>query len=410
MASDDVAPARTPVRSVPGAPWMEDAATVRVIEALTADGADVRFVGGCVRDEVLGRPVADIDIATPEPPESVIERIEAAGLKAVPTGLKHGTVTAVAKGRPFEVTTLRRDVETDGRHAVVDFTDDWAEDAARRDFTMNAMSLTPGGDLYDYAGGLADLEAGRVRFMGAAEDRIREDVLRLLRFYRFHAHYGRGAPDADARAACRKLADLLPGLSAERVRVEFLKLLAAPDPAPVIEMMRDDGVLIHVLPDAAKSDLLVSLVDLETVPDPLRRLAALLPMDPDIMAATAERLRLSNAQRDRLAAVAKAAPDFKLPADGPATRRALYVHGAEGFADLVHLTAAGKGDANIAPLLAAAADWMRPKLPVTGQDLIDAGMKKGPAVGKALKKIETRWIDSDFAATHADLLADVKSG
>lgn len=403
MAPSDVLPAR----SLPAAPWMADAATAKVVHALQAGGADVRFVGGCVRDTVLNRPVADIDIATPELPEAVMAGLVAAGLKAIPTGIKHGTVTAVAGGRPFEITTLRRDVETDGRHAVVDFTDDWAADAHRRDFTMNALSLTPGGDLFDYATGLADLEAGCVRFMGVAEDRIREDVLRVLRFYRFHAHYGRGAPDGEAVAACRTLADLIPGLSAERVRTELMKLLAAPDPAPVVERMRGDGVLTQILPEAEPSERLAALAKLETGPDPVRRLAALLPPDPEAVPDLAARLRLSNRDRDRLAAIAKAAPGFSPPGDDKARRAALYRLGRQTFEDLVHLDAADgrTSSAALAAHLVTAEAWRRPVLPVNGQDLIAAGLEKGPAVGEALKSLEEIWIGSDFQIGKPDLLA-----
>lgn len=394
-------------RPFPEQPWMSASGAREVVAALTVDGADVRFVGGCVRDAAADRDVSDIDIATPEHPEQVLARLKAAAIKAIPTGLKHGTVTAVVDGQPFEITTLRHDVETDGRHAVVDFTDDWEADARRRDFTMNAMSLTPDGVLFDYAGGLADLEAGHVRFMGAAEDRIREDVLRLLRFYRFFAHYGRGDPDAQAIAACRALAPLLPGLSAERVRTELLKLLAAPDPAPVVEQMRGDGVLTQILPEAEPADRLAALAKLEIKADPVRRLATLLPLDRDILAEVAARLRLSNRDRDRLVAIAVAAPGFTPPGDDKARRATLYRLGHEVFEDLIWLDAAdGRTDpANLAAHLAAAETWRRPVLPVNGEDLIAAGLEKGPAVGEALKSLEEIWIESDFQAGKAVLLA-----
>ncbi|MBX6323955.1 MAG: CCA tRNA nucleotidyltransferase, partial [Rhodospirillaceae bacterium] len=235
-------------------------ATRAVLAAVTADGAEARFVGGCVRDALLSRPVGDVDIATPEPPERVLALLARAGIKAIPTGIDHGTVTAVKDGTPFEITTLRRDVETYGRRAKVAFSDSWREDAARRDFTMNALSCTPDGRVFDYFGGLADLEARRVRFVGDAATRIREDVLRLLRFFRFYAHYGSPPPDGEALAACRELAPLLPTLSAERVRAEVLRLLAAPDPCPALALMRDNGILDRVLPAAAGLDRLRGLV------------------------------------------------------------------------------------------------------------------------------------------------------
>jgi poly(A) polymerase len=269
-----------PIERIDPPSWAAERVVAAVLAALGADGAVVRFVGGCVRDTLLARPIGDIDIATPDPPDTVLTLLEAAAIKAVPTGIAHGTITAVVPPRHFEITTLRRDVETFGRHARVAFTDDWAADAARRDFTMNALFLDAAGRVFDPVGGLADLRAGRVRFVGDAAARIREDVLRLLRFYRFHAHYGRGAPDAAARRACRELSALLPGLSGERVATELFKLLAAPDPVPTIDLMAEDGVLAVLLPEARRRDRLAGLVVLEDAADPLRRLAALLVADP----------------------------------------------------------------------------------------------------------------------------------
>src|SRR5882672_2726747 len=299
-----------PVARIAPPGWVGEAATRAVLEALAAEGAAVRFVGGCVRDALLGRPIGDIDIATPDPPEQVLALLGAAALKAVPTGLAHGTVTAIvatAGGAPrhFEITSLRRDVENFGRHARVAFTDDWAADAARRDFTMNALCLDAGGQIFDPVGsGLDDLRAARVRFVGDAEARIREDVLRLLRFYRFHAHYGRGEAAAAARDACRRLAHLLPGLSGERVAAELLKLLAAPDPSATLEMMAADGLLAVLLPEARRRDRLAGLVTLEAAADPLRRLAALIAADAEAAQRLAARLRLSGAERDRLVLLA----------------------------------------------------------------------------------------------------------
>ena len=285
-------------------PWMHAPATEAVIAALTAGGAEVRFVGGCVRDALLGRPVTDIDIATPDEPKRVIELLEAAGLKAVPTGIEHGTVTAVALHQPFEVTTLRRDVETYGRRAKVAFTDDWTADASRRDFTFNSMSCAPDGRLHDPFGGAADLEARRVRFVGDAEARIREDVLRLLRFFRFYAHYGAPPPDAEALAAVRIMAALLPTLAGERVAAETFKLLAAPDPAPVLVLMRDSGVLPHFLPEAQRLERLGHLTAIEGSLSlgaaPPRRLAAALEGGEPAARAVARRFRLSNALSERV--------------------------------------------------------------------------------------------------------------
>ncbi len=251
---------------------MKARATRAVLRALKGEA---RFVGGCVRDTLLKRPIGDIDIATPLPPEEVMRRLAAARIKAVPTGLAHGTVTAVVEGRAFEITTLRRDVETFGHRARVAFTADWEADSRRRDFTMNALFLAADGEVLDYHDGLGDLRRGKVRFVGDPETRIREDVLRLLRFYRFHAWYGRGAADRAARAACRALAPLVPTLSGERVQAETMKLLRAPDPLPSLALMAKDGVLAQIVPVARPLRALRRLVRIEPAPDPLRRLAVL---------------------------------------------------------------------------------------------------------------------------------------
>lgn len=397
-------------------PWMAARETRAVIDALRAGGADVRFVGGCVRDAVAGRAISDIDLATEAPPERVVELLEAAGLRAVPTGLAHGTVTAVSGGRPFEVTTLRHDVETDGRHAVVAFTDDWEADAARRDFTINALSLEPEGLLHDPFGGVADLRAGRVRFVGDPYQRIEEDVLRLLRYFRFYAHYGRPPPDPESLRACGKMAHLLPRLSAERVRVELLKLLAAPDPAAVMRLMRDEGVLDHFLAHATAIDRLARLVAIETglgLNDPLRRLAAVLPVDGETARHLAQGLRLSNVERDRLVAMAEPDP-APSPALGAAERRQLlYRVGAEAWRDAVLVAwaegAAAAQDASWRDLLATADTWRRPQFPLTGRDVKRLGVAEGAAVGELLQAVEAWWIEGDFAADRTACLARLKS-
>src|SRR5437764_10640098 len=246
-------------------PWMTDPATVAVLEALAEGGAAARFVGGSVRDALLGLRIGDIDIATPARPERVIELLEKRGIKVVPTGLAHGTVTAIAGTPPrhFEITTLRRDVETYGRRARVAFDADWAADAARRDFTINAIFLDPDGTVHDPVGGLADLQARRVRFVGDPATRIAEDVLRILRYYRFEARFGAGLGDPPARAACGAMAHLLPNLSAERVAQELVRLLAVPDPVGALRMMQEDGVLSAILPEATRLDRLQRLIALE---------------------------------------------------------------------------------------------------------------------------------------------------
>jgi poly(A) polymerase len=387
-------------------PWMTEPATRAVMAALGADNA--RFVGGCVRDALLQRPVLDIDIATRLMPAEVTRVLEAAGIRAVPTGLAHGTVTAVLHPKHFEITTLRRDIETFGRRARVAFTDDWAADAGRRDFTMNALYLGADGALFDPVGGLADLRAGRVRFVGDARQRIDEDVLRLLRFYRFHAHYGKGEADGAARAAARERAQLLPTLSAERVAAELLKLLAAPDPVPTLALMREDGVLAMVLPEARSFDRLAGLVALEPAPDPLRRLAALAAGDTAAAEAIGARLKLSRAERERLAALA--APPWPVALDGDerAQRRALYHLGAALYRDLVLLRASESGAADRArQLLARAEQAPPPRFPLKGRDVTARGIAAGPAVGRILAEIEAWWEDGDFRADRAACRAEL---
>ncbi|HEV2551381.1 MAG TPA: CCA tRNA nucleotidyltransferase [Stellaceae bacterium] len=392
-----------PAARIPLQPWMAAAETRAVLAALGGGG---RFVGGCVRDALLGRAVGDIDIATPLTPEEVTRRLTASAIKVVPTGLAHGTVTAVVAGRPFEITTLRRDVETDGRHARVAFTDDWVEDARRRDFTMNALFLDADGAIFDPVGGLSDLHAGRVRFVGDPTTRIREDVLRILRFYRFHAHYGAGEPDPAGRAACRTLAHLLPNLSRERVATELLKLLAAPDPTPVLRLMEEDGVLAAILPEARQLGRLAALIPLEPTPDSIRRLAALTDGGAE---AIAERLRLSTADRERLAILAKLRAPIDLAGDEPVQHQALYRLGADRYRDLVLLRAAERGDADRARTLLALADrWPVPKFPLRGADVTKAGVPAGPAVGRLLNEIEAWWRDGDFRADRAACLTELR--
>ncbi len=395
--------ADTAVDRIAVQPWMSEAPARAVLAALGGEG---RFVGGCVRDALLGRAIGDVDIATPLAPEEVIRRLQVAKIKAVPTGLAHGTVTAVVPPRHFEITTLRRDVETDGRHARVAFTADWAADAARRDFTMNALFLAADGNLFDPVGGLADLRAGRVRFVGDAATRIREDVLRLLRFYRFYAHYGKGEADGAARAACRALAHLLPSLSGERVAGETLKLLGAPDPLPSLLMMVEDGVLAVLLPEARRLDRLASLLPLEPALDPLRRLGALIAGDPS---ALAERLRLSNEQRARLLALAAPLWPVDLAGDDRTQRRALHRLGAALYRDLVLLGAAETGARDRLPaLLALAAEWHPLVFPLRGRDVTALGVPAGKEVGRLLAELEQWWEAGDFRADRRQCLAELK--
>jgi len=409
----------TPAGKIAPQPWMEAAETGAVMAALATGGAIARFVGGCVRYAVLGRPVRDIDIATPEPPETVIGRLEAAGIRAVPTGIEHGTVTAVIGARHFEITTLRRDVETFGRRARVAFTDDWTADALRRDFTINAIFCDPDGALYDPTGGLADLRAGRVRFVGDPVARIEEDLLRLLRFFRFLAHYGRGDPDPTALAACRRLAPRLPGLSAERVRGELLRLLAAPEPSPVLTLMIESGVMRHALPEIVAVDALAELSAVEgATPDPLRRLALLLRRGGDDAEAVGRRLKMSRREIERLAAMV--APKLAIGAglDPRGQRRALYRLGRDRFVDLVYLAwaealaAAPDRAAALArafgAMLATAREWQSPELPVKGADALALGLPPGPEVGRLLARVEAWWMAGDFRAGRDRALAELR--
>jgi poly(A) polymerase len=392
-------------------PWMIEPATTTLLAALTAGGVEARFVGGSVRDALLGRPIGDIDIATPAPPERVIELLEKHGVKVVPTGLAHGTVTAIAGTPPrhFELTTLRRDVETFGRRARVAFDADWAADAARRDFTINAIYLSPDGLIHDPVGGVADLRARRVRFVGEAATRIAEDVLRILRYYRFEARFGRAGGDPDARAACRAAAHLLPSLSGERIAQELMRLLEVPDPVPALGMMQEDGVLTVIVPEARRLDRLGRLITIEPESDPLRRLAALIEAGAATAIALAERLRFSNAWRDRLAGLARPWP-LDLQADARAQRRAIYNFGAERFRDLALLLAAESALSRdrLAELLALARDWTPPVFPVSGRDVTALGIPPGPPVGYLLAAAHDWWEAGDFAADRPQCLAHLK--
>jgi poly(A) polymerase len=408
------------IDSLGALPWMTHPATRSVIDALEAAGGAgcARFVGGCVRNAILKQLIGDIDIATTLTPDAVTKALTNAGLKAVPTGVDHGTVTAVAKGKPFEITTLRRDVETDGRRAVVAYTTDWAEDAQRRDFRLNALYADPSGRLYDpTAGGLADAHAGRIVFVGDAETRIREDGLRILRFFRFNAWYGRGDPDPAGLVACAALRELIGALSAERVSAELLKLLAAEDPRAVVRLMAQTGVLAVVLPEAQGLERFERLVGIESemlfTEDALLRLAALLPDDPAKAAALAERLRLSNAQRDRLAAALGPEPRLVSWMSPKETRRLVYRLGAETLCDRVTLAwAASERPAATTQwraLLPTARSWTPPRFPLTGEEVMAAGVAKGPLVGEVLREVEAWWVENDFPADKLALIERLKA-
>ncbi|MBB3763363.1 CCA tRNA nucleotidyltransferase [Sphingomicrobium lutaoense] len=363
----------------------------KLLAALGEEKGHVRFVGGAVRDILLGLEVADVDCAVVHSPDTVIERLEQAGIKAVPTGIDHGTVTAVSNGTVVEVTTLRSDVSTDGRRATVAYTSDWKEDAARRDFTFNALYADPRtGELFDYFGGQEDLEARRVRFIGDAWRRIAEDHLRILRFFRFHARFGEGLPDAEGLDACTKRANDLMALSRERVADELLKLLGLPAPGDTVELMVERGIFRPVLPEVANVTALRELLEFERraslAPSPLRRLAALLPADPEVGRDIAARLKFSRQQRHHLASILD-------PASGDA-RAMAYRDGKEIAIDRIALTPAWSGDREKS--IAQIRDWDMPQLPIKGGQLIERGVPKGPEVATILRAIEKDWIEADF--------------
>lgn len=392
-------------------PWMQAQATRRVLTALEGGRPPaeplVRFVGGCVRDALCGRAVKDVDLATSLAPEEAMRRLEAAGIAVVPTGLKHGTVTAISDHRPFEITTLRHDVETFGRHARVAFTDNWQADAARRDLTINALFADRAGAVLDFFGGVADLEAGRVRFVGEARRRIEEDYLRLLRFFRFHAHYGRGAPDAEGLAAATALAPELARISAERKRDELLKLLAAPEPLPVLRTMLAAGVLSQLLPAPGTEDLarLERLLAGRPAGDPLLRLAALLPPGDALPGARA--LRLSNDEAARLAWLRDPAAEATLLQDRLAFRRTLQAKGREAVIERLDLLEAD-GIPVSGELRAEAAAWAPGALPLQGADLIAAGLQPGPALGRLLHRVNDWWLGEARRPGRAACLAKAR--
>lgn len=371
---------------LPAAAWTRRADLAALVAVLDPDArGSVRWVGGAVRDTLLGMPVKDIDMATQALPEVTLATLQAAGIKALPTGIAHGTITAVLAGGPVEITTLRRDVETDGRHATVAFASEWRDDAARRDFTINALYADPR-DLAvsDFFGGLDDLNRRTVRFIGDAEQRIREDYLRILRYFRFQARFGSLPADAAAEAACAALAPGLKGLSRERIASELLNLLGLPDPAPTVARMAGLGVLAQVLPEADPTAL-PALIAAEraqgVAPDALRRLAALLPADPPQVDQIGARLRLSTAQRKRLGAVAARQPVE------PEARALAYAVGRDEAIDRL-LIASRPID--------ALHGWTIPQLPLKGGQIVARGVSAGPEVARVLRAVESRWVAEGF--------------
>lgn len=392
-------------------PWMSEGPAASVMRALTAEGDAARFVGGCVRDALVGRPIRDIDIATPLSPQRVTELLKKAGLKAVPTGIEHGTITAVAEGKGVEVTTLRLDVETDGRRAKVAFTDDWQADAARRDLTMNALSADASGKVYDYFGGLEDLAAGRVRFVGDAAQRITEDYLRLLRFFRFHADYAAGAFDAPAVAAAKQLAPQLKTLSGERVRQETLRLLTARRGPEVYGEMLALGIVPHFLPWSTTLDRLRAVAELEQrhglEADAARRLAALTMTGCGRQ--VAEKLKLSRADGERIVALDTPRAPFDA-ATSESVRREIYAHGNDGALDRLLLDWPDAEDgAKGRAALELIRSWKRPSFPLKGADIVKLGVPQGQRIGEILASVEAWWIAADFRPDRAACLKKAKT-
>lgn len=408
--------------SVADQAWFQDPSLGRVFALLNADGGEVRVVGGAVRNSLMGLAVADVDLATTLLPEAVIERAAASGIKAVPTGIDHGTVTLVIGGRPFEVTTLRTDVETDGRHAKVAFSMDWQSDAERRDLTINALYANAAGEVIDLVGGLDDIGKRNIRFIGSAATRIAEDYLRVLRFFRFFAWYGSGRPDAEGLRASSAARSKLKTLSAERVWSELRKLLSAEDPGRALLWMRQVAVLTEILPETEKwgIDAIPALVAteqaLDWVPDPLLRLASIIPPDVARLDAMAARLKLSNAEAAYFKDWAKAAPvNDEISAAG--FERLLYRNGTDGIIVRLKLALAvarGKAEgsfeemsrsARLSKLLDHAYAWRKPQFPLNGGDVMAAGIQAGPKVGEILSTLESRWVEENFVSDRAALLA-----
>lgn len=403
--------------------------TIQVMAAFTVAGAEARFIGGCVRDAILKRPVKDIDIATPEPPERVIKILEDARIRVIPTGLSHGTVTAVINHMHFEITTLRIDVETDGRRARVAFTDDWTQDAARRDFTINTLSCDMDGNVYDPYDGLEDLGKGYIRFVGHAKTRIEEDVLRLLRFFRFLAEYGRYPINCDALEACRVMAPRLPTLSGERVRGELFRILTAPNPADTIAKMRAERVLEHLLPEAGdvgRLRLVAWLVERavklnEVHVDPVRRLAALLRpgLQTDAVETIAERLKFSTVERKHLIGMCAAQPVISADMDDAALRRACHSIGGSLVVDRALLAWAGElalearlpkaRTAAWVRLIEIARAWTPLVFPLRGRDVQALGIYDGPRIGELLKAVEAWWQDHDFRPDREACLTELQT-
>lgn len=398
--------------SVAGSDWFGEARVQAIFAAMNRDGHEARIVGGAVRNTLMGLPVGDIDFAATAQPEEIVHFARAAGLKPVPTGIAHGTITVVVQGTPFEVTTLRRDVETHGRHATVAFTRDWAADAARRDFTINALYAAADGRVVDPLGGAADLQARRVRFINSPRERIREDFLRILRFFRFTADYADGAPDAEGLAACIAERGGLARLSPERVRAELFRILLTRRPMAALQPMAESGLLTAILGGVARLAHFARLARLEAElgesPAAIRRLAALAVMVEEDAARLAVRLRLSNAETARLDQMAGQAPVLEASLEEPAAREVLYRIGPAAFRDRVLIawarSRAEPADEAWRHLHALPDRWTAPVFPLKGHDLLARGIAAGPRLGATLRELEAKWIGSGFKLTRDELL------
>lgn len=385
------------------ADWLNAPRTRQVMNALeAAKVAGARFVGGCVRNTLMGRAVDDIDIATQLEPEQTLAALKAANIRAIPTGIEHGTITAIVDDQPFEITSLRRDVETDGRRAVVAFTQDWAEDAQRRDFRLNALYADADGNVFDpTGGGLDDAAAGRVIFIGDADQRLREDYLRILRFFRFNAWYG-AEIDAEGLAACTRQAEGLPKIARERIWKEFKKLLGAPDPTIAVDAMAASGILDQVLPHHRGTDGLHDLRVTEQLlragVDPMLRLMSLIPCSALAVHAVSEAMRMSNDEAGRITMWAADNLPEPVGMRGQELRATLYWHGVHAVTDRAMLSGADVRD-----LLAAAKSWRRPEFPIGGNDALAIGLK-GEEIGYALSRVARVWVDSDFMMERDELL------
>ncbi|MCF6320762.1 MAG: CCA tRNA nucleotidyltransferase [Rhizobiaceae bacterium] len=397
--------------------WLKSAALQQLFDVLEEGGEEIRVNGGAVRNSLLGESIGDVDLSTTLLPDAVLKRLEAAKIKAVATGLAHGTVTAIIDKHPFEITTLRRDIETDGRRAVVSFGKDWLEDAKRRDFTMNALYCDRHGQIYDPLGGYDDLMARNVRFIGDAGERIGEDYLRILRFFRFFAQYGNGRPDGEGLKACARLKTGIPQLSAERVWMELKKIIGVGDPSRALLWMRTTGVLTTVLPESEKwgidfiRDLIDAEQDLSWPVDVMTRLQMMVPPVVDKMADLAGRLRFSKAEKRRVVEWAEAS----LPEGGVEKDefgKQLYWGSQPGICDrlrgeIVRQRHRAANAEEWLELLDYAQRWKRPEFPLKGRDLEKSGMESGPKMGEVLKKLEKTWVASGFVTGKEELLRNI---